>query len=284
MQPVSPKQDPSASSGGANKVAMIVAITALVVAILTLGLLSVVYGMVSNLATTPPSSGSPPIRVTQRIVGAGWELEVVEVPTPHALTATTLLIRWPGNATPMSPPGQVPLEGLKTTRNGIQYLPVNGPSQTDLRLHDAIDITSGGAYVAGLHLTIADGQSLLWQGNLITITGSGGPQTIGISQTSGASNWQLQLSNVPTTHAVTTTTLLIRWSGNATIVSPPGQISFQALKTQTAGVQYVPVSGPSQTDLRVLDVITIAKGGVYVSGMQITIADGSTILWQGNLA
>jgi len=112
----------------------------------------------------------------------------------------------------------------------------------------------------------------------------GGPQTIGVSQTSGASNWQLQMSNVPATHALTTTTVLIRWSSNATIVNPPGQVSLDSIKTTpNNGVAYVRVD-TTATAMKVLDVLTIAKGGVYVSGMQVTIADGQTLLWQGNLA
>ncbi len=112
----------------------------------------------------------------------------------------------------------------------------------------------------------------------------GGPQTIGVSQTSGASNWQLQISSVPATHSLTTTTALIRWANNATIVNPPGQISLDAIKTTAVnGVQYVRVDATA-TQMKVLDVLTITKSGVYISGMQVTIADGSTILWQGTLA
>ncbi len=111
----------------------------------------------------------------------------------------------------------------------------------------------------------------------------GGPQTIGVSQTPGSANWQLQISSTPGTHSLTTTTILIRWS-NATIVNPPGQITLDSIKTTANnGVRYIQVD-TSATAMKVLDVVTIAKTTPYVAGMQVTIADGSTLLWQGNLA
>jgi flagellin-like protein len=111
-----------------------------------------------------------------------------------------------------------------------------------------------------------------------------GPQTIGVSRSDTSTNWVLSITSVPAPHSVTTTTFLMRWSTNSTVVNPPGQATLDALKTASGGVQYGPVTGSSQTDLRPADVITIAKSGYsYVAGMQISILDGTTILWQGNL-
>src|SRR5947209_19977316 len=111
----------------------------------------------------------------------------------------------------------------------------------------------------------------------------GGPQTIGVHRQDTSSNWVLQISNVPAPHALTTTTFLMRWSSNSTIVNPPGQASLETLKTASGGIQFIPVSGASQTDLRVNDVIVVSKSLSYTAGMPITIIDGSSILWQGNL-
>ncbi len=112
----------------------------------------------------------------------------------------------------------------------------------------------------------------------------GGFNEFTISTHSMAADWVLEIATVyPTPHSITTTTLIIRWPFNATIVDPPGQISFRSLMSQVAGVQYSPVTGETQTDLRAFDVIIISKTDPYASGMQLTIADGSTLLWQGNL-
>ena len=110
-----------------------------------------------------------------------------------------------------------------------------------------------------------------------------GPQTIGIQHQDTSSNWVLSIVTVPSTHALTTTTFLMRWPSNSSIANPPGQATLQTLKTASGGVQYLPVGGASQTDLRVSDVITISKSLSYTTGMQITITDGQTILWTGVL-
>jgi len=117
----------------------------------------------------------------------------------------------------------------------------------------------------------------------ITVSPQSGSQMIGVNRQDTTSNWVLQISNVPAPHALTTTTFLMRWSSNSTIVNPPGQASLETLKTASGGIQFIPVSGQSQTGLRVNDVIVVSKSLSYTSGMPITITDGSSILWQGNL-
>jgi len=82
---------------------------------------------------------------------------------------------------------------------------------------------------------------------------------------------------------LTTTTFLMRWPTNQTVATPPGQATLESLKTTNGGVQYNPVSGPGQVDLRPSDVITISKSMSYVTGMQITISDGGSIIWTGAL-
>ena len=115
------------------------------------------------------------------------------------------------------------------------------------------------------------------------LTGPGtGPQTIGISRRDTSTNWVLEVATVPAPHAITQTTFLMRWPSNASIATPPGQATLNALKTASGGVQYLPVSG-TQTGVRVSDVITISKSMAYVGGMQVTIADGTTLLWTGTL-
>ncbi|HKZ98518.1 MAG TPA: type IV pilin N-terminal domain-containing protein [Thermoplasmata archaeon] len=111
-----------------------------------------------------------------------------------------------------------------------------------------------------------------------------GPQTIGVSRQDTSNNWVLSIANVPAPHSVATTTFIMRWASNSSVVNPPGQATLDALKTASGGVQYSPVSGATQTDLRPADVITIAKSGFsYVAGMQISILDGTTLLWSGTL-
>ncbi len=117
----------------------------------------------------------------------------------------------------------------------------------------------------------------------ITVIPGGGPQTIGVNRQDTSTNWVLQISNVPAPHALTTTTFLMRWTTNSSIVNPPGQASLNTLKTASGGVQFIPVTGLSQTGLRVNDVITISKSTSYTVGMPITITDGSAILWSGTL-
>jgi len=85
------------------------------------------------------------------------------------------------------------------------------------------------------------------------------------------------------THALTTTTFLMRWPSNSSVANPPGQATLQTLKTASGGVQYLPVGGAPQTELKVSDVITISKTLSYTTGMSITIADGQTVLWTGTL-
>jgi len=111
----------------------------------------------------------------------------------------------------------------------------------------------------------------------------GGPQTIGVQRQDTSSNWVLSIVTVPSTHALTTTTFLMRWPSNSSVANPPGQATLQTLKTASGGVQYLPVGGAPQTELKVSDVITISKTLSYTSGMSVTIADGQTVLWTGTL-
>jgi len=111
----------------------------------------------------------------------------------------------------------------------------------------------------------------------------GGPQTIGVNRQDTSTNWVLQISTVPAPHALTTTTFLMRWSSNSTIVTPPGSATLNSLKTASGGIKFLPVGGASQTTLKPNDVVTISKSLTYSSGMPITITDGSSILWQGTL-
>ncbi len=109
------------------------------------------------------------------------------------------------------------------------------------------------------------------------------PQTIGISRTSNAQNWVLTVITVPSQHYLTTTTFLMRWPTNQSVVTPPGQATLQTLKVVSGGVQYSPVSGAAQTDLRINDVIIISKAYTYTSGMTVSFSDGTTVLWSGTL-
>ena len=117
----------------------------------------------------------------------------------------------------------------------------------------------------------------------IIIDHQGGPQTIGIVRQDTSSDWILEIVSLPATHAADTTTFLMRWLMNSTVVSPPGQATLRSLETASGGVQYLPINGAAQIELRVADRITIAKIGAYGAGMQITIADQTTILWSGTL-
>jgi len=109
------------------------------------------------------------------------------------------------------------------------------------------------------------------------------PQTIGVMRSDTASYWVLTIITVPAPHLLSTTTFLMRWPTNSSIVTPPGQATLQTLKTVSGGVGYFPVSGAARTDLRINDVITISKAYTYTTGMYITIADGTTMLWAGTL-
>jgi flagellin-like protein len=116
------------------------------------------------------------------------------------------------------------------------------------------------------------------------LTGPGGaPQTIAVNRLDTASHYVLSVTAVPTAHGLTTTTFLMRWPSNQSVAAPPGQASLDSLKTESGGVKYNPVSGAAQVDLRPSDVITISKSMSYVTGMQITISDGSSIIWTGTL-
>ena len=111
----------------------------------------------------------------------------------------------------------------------------------------------------------------------------GGPQTIGISRRDTSSNWVLEVATVPAPHALSQTTFLMRWPSNSSTVNPPGQATLTTLKTKSGGIQYLPVGGATQTDLKVSDVITISKSYTYTAGMQVTFADGGSALWTGTL-
>ncbi len=113
----------------------------------------------------------------------------------------------------------------------------------------------------------------------------GGPQTIGVTPRDTGTNWVREVTTTPQIHSLSTTTFVMRWPGNSSIVSMGGQTSptLEFLKTTRSGVTFIPVSGSAQAELRVLDAITISKTS-YVSGMQVSIADGQTILWQGTLS
>ncbi len=113
----------------------------------------------------------------------------------------------------------------------------------------------------------------------------GGPQTIGVNRQDNSNNWVLQISTVPAPHALSTTTFLMRWSTNSSIVTPPGSATLTTLKTTSGGVTFIPVTGALQTDLKANDVITISKTPSYgyTVGMSMTITDGSSILWSGTL-
>ena len=113
------------------------------------------------------SSGGPPrtIGVARMDTASDWVLEVVSVPTPHTLTTTTFVMRWPSNLSIAIPPGQATLESLKTPSGGVQYLPVTGAGQTNLLVGDAITISKF-SYVTGMLVSIADGVGVLWSGTL----------------------------------------------------------------------------------------------------------------------
>src|SRR5438128_2200773 len=113
----------------------------------------------------------------------------------------------------------------------------------------------------------------------------GGPQTIGVNRQDNSNNWVLQISTVPAPHALSTTTFLMRWSTNSSIVTPPGSATLTSLETTSGGVTFIPVNGASQTALKANDVLTISKTPSYgyTLGMSITITDGPSILWSGTL-
>ena len=115
------------------------------------------------------------------------------------------------------------------------------------------------------------------------ITGPGGaPQAIGVSRADTAANYVLRIDSVPAQHALSTTTFLMRWRDNSSVVNPPGQATLLALKTAAAGVQYLPVT-TSATSLEVSSVITISKTTYPVAGNSVTITDGTTVLWTGTI-
>src|SRR5207245_5878883 len=106
----------------------------------------------------------------------------------------------------------------------------------------------------------------------------GGPQTVRVNRQDTSTNWVLQISTVPAPHALTTTTFLMRWSSNSTIVTPPGSATLNSLKTASGGIQFLPVGGASQTDLQPNDVVTISKSLVSARACQSLIPDRKTIL------
>ena len=110
----------------------------------------------------------------------------------------------------------------------------------------------------------------------------GSPQLIGVSRADTSSNWVLRVDSVPARHALTTTTFLMRWSANSSIVNPPGLATLNALKTASGGVQFLPVTS-SATNLEVSSVITISKTSYPFAGNTVTIVDGSNVLWTGTL-
>ena len=110
----------------------------------------------------------------------------------------------------------------------------------------------------------------------------GVPQTIGINRQDTSEYWVFQVSSTSTSHALATTTFVMRWPSNFSVVNPPGQATLQSLKTESGGVHYIPVTGASQSDLRIADVITVSKS-LYSPGMQVTIVNSSSVLWVGTL-
>ena len=114
----------------------------------------------------------------------------------------------------------------------------------------------------------------------------GGPQTIGVVPRDTGANWVREINSVPQTHSVTTTTFTMRYPSNSTVVLLGGQSqpTLEYLKTIRSGVTYVPIGGATQTELRSLDQITISKASYPgITGMQVSIADGQSVLWQGTL-
>ena len=115
------------------------------------------------------------------------------------------------------------------------------------------------------------------------LTGPGNaPQLIGMSRSDTSTNYVLRVDSLPAQHALTTTTFLMRWATNSSIVSPPGQATLNALKTASGGVQYSPVV-PAATSLEVSAIITISKATYPTVGNTITIADGANVLWTGTI-
>jgi len=115
------------------------------------------------------------------------------------------------------------------------------------------------------------------------LTGPGNaPQLIGMSRSDTSANWVLRVDSLPAQHALTTTTFLMLWQVNSSIVNPPGQATLNALKTASGGVQYLPVVS-SAINLEVSALITISKTTYPNAGNQITIQDGSNVLWTGTI-
>src|SRR5437016_8216159 len=106
----------------------------------------------------------------------------------------------------------------------------------------------------------------------------GGPQTIGVNRQDTSTNWVLQISTVPAPHALTTTTFLMRWSSNSTIVTPPGSATLNSLKTASGGIQFLPVGGASQTADRASEGLTTSHWLSYYTGFPMTKTDGSSNL------
>src|SRR5438876_12075866 len=84
--------------------------TILMVAI-TVVLAAVLYVMVSGLLVGP-GGGSQTIGVNRQDTTSKWVLQISNVPAPHALTTTTLLMRCSSNSTIVTPPDSAALPSL----------------------------------------------------------------------------------------------------------------------------------------------------------------------------
>ncbi len=110
-----------------------------------------------------------------------------------------------------------------------------------------------------------------------------GPQTIGVARQDTANDYVLEIVTVPSLHALATTTFLMRWDANSSVVMPPGLASLKSLENESGRVRFLPVTGAGQVDLRPSDEILISKSSPYAAGVQMTIGDGTTVLWMGSL-
>src|SRR5207249_4310879 len=160
--PYPPYYPPQRSDAG--KVVLIVVVVIVVVVMVMVVLAAVLYVMVSGLVGGPGPGGPITIGISRRDTSTNWVLEVETVPSPHTLTTTTFLMRWPSNSTIVNPPGQTTLASLRTPSGGVQYLPVGGGAQTELRPSDVITISKAGVVTAGTTITIGDGAGVLWAG------------------------------------------------------------------------------------------------------------------------
>ncbi len=220
--------------------------------------LSVVNGVdvASNGYGQQAPSGSAYLRLTLEVMN---NLSATLVVDNGSLVVAAFAVIYTGI---VDPPGTSPIPAGET---GVVHACFLAPIGTQI---DRVRLSKGDAY--------AD----IPYDHLVS---SPGPQTIGVSKTANANNWVLTIISVPSPHALTTTTFLMRWPANASVVTPPGQATLQTLKVASGGIQYLPVSGAAQTDLRINDVITISKAYTYTTGMTMWIADGTTNLWSSTL-